>query len=279
MHAPLTPLSALEVGTNKNYINTGLLRHEIETSIAPQLLSTLATLDQSPTDSFNLAVSGFLLPLLQDYAPEALAQLQSFVKEKNVSLLAVPYYGSSPAALSGDELSYQLALQQDALKEVFQSAPSGFFSVDGSIPSTSYEKIVIGSAITSQVALSSLAKPITTTPIIALGQDVTHQAEQSELEDHLLTEYMALTPHVHATEDEALLAQWRLLGQTSMFAKANPQVNLHDAYDHYAMYMNVLNDVAHKIKSIELSKQGLFLSQPELVASPASLLTEFNKKG
>ncbi len=275
-HAPLNHMNVLDVGGNKSYINHGLLRHDLETTLVPQITDTLKNLSSSSKDMLQLAVSGFILPLLKKYAPETLNELQSFVQTKNVALLAVPYYGTSLHILSDNALQEQLNLETDALNKFFKKRANGFFSADGLVPKNcSYDQIFVGKKVTGEVALSTLAENVIATPTIAMGNEVTPKTEFSEMEQHLLTEYQALTPHVLATEDSDLLTEWHLLGQHEMFTKADALTHLHESYDHYATYMNVLNDIAHKIKTVELGKQGLFATQPDIVASPASLLQEF----
>jgi hypothetical protein len=38
--------------------------------------------------------------------------------------------------------------------------------------------------------------------------------------------------------------------------------------------MNILNDMAHRIRNVELAKQGEFAPDPQIVASPAQLLND-----
>ncbi|MCF7799244.1 hypothetical protein K9M74_05060 [Candidatus Woesearchaeota archaeon] len=273
-NAPLNEMSALEIGGNKSYINQGLLRHELETILVPKITETINNLASSPKNSLQLAVTGFLLPLLKKYVPEVLVALQSFVHEKNVALLAVPYYGTSLHVLSEQEFTHQLALEKDALDKFFNKRSKGLFSADGIIPQNYTDGLVVmGKPLQGEVRLSSLVN-VVTAPLIAIGDQVHQTTEFSEMQEHLLAEYKGLSSHVFATEDEFLLTEWHMLGQAAMFTKADALLHFHESYDHYATYMHVLNDIAHKIRTVELGKQGQFATQPRIVASPSKLLNE-----
>lgn len=271
---PLHQLQVMQVGSNAPYLNHGLFRHELETSVVPKIRETITNLSSaSPKESLQLAVAGFLLPLLEKYEPEALASLQSFVKEKHVTLLAVPYYNTSLRVLSSQELTKQLKQEQEALATYFGKEAEGFFSADGFVPKSSpFTTIFVGKQVVGSVALSTLTNRVIATPTITLGHDVVVKTSFSEMESHLFDEYTALTPHVFATKDDELCNQWQLLGQSGMFTTACTSLYPDESYDHYATYMNILNDVAHKIKTVELGKQGLFATEPMIVPSPAKIL-------
>ncbi len=278
VHAPVNDFGIYDVGANKAYVNQGLLRHEIETRIAPQIKKTLQSLAFSPKHSFNLAIEGFILPLLKRYVPETLSLVQTFVREKKVKLLLMPYYGTSLQVCSQENFLSQLSKEKETLKTFFLEQPTAFFSSDGQIPSLftqnndSFTKIVTGKKVVGEVSLFTLTKQVIATPTIALADESFSQAVVTPLQNNLLQEYTLLASHVFATGDADLLMQWNLLGQRATFVKADESLYANEAYDQYASVMNILNDIAHEIKSVELGKQGRFATSPVIVSSPARML-------
>lgn len=99
--------------------------------------------------------------------------------------------------------------------------------------------------------------------------------EFTPLEQNLIKEMKLLYPYVIASDDEQLIAHWRLLANTHLIQQASHILasEEHNPYEIYANYMHIMNDMAHTLHSANEAKKGNFIGKPEILDSPASLFS------
>ena len=97
-----------------------------------------------------------------------------------------------------------------------------------------------------------------------------------ELHEHVVSEMMGMHTFIKESEDDILLEDWRLLSQSRLLEEVG---NEYGMYEQYASYMNILNDMAHKLRNVALTEQGIFETEPTIVDSPTEHVREvFNQQ-
>ncbi len=114
----------------------------------------------------------------------------------------------------------------------------------------------------------------TTAPLVL--KDKKDFETYSTMEERLMTELKRIHPHIEATGDAQLMEEWRFLANKELIQKANPELasQEHSPYEYFANFMNILNDFAHTIRTVEAVHNGEPQPQMELRASPVELLQE-----
>lgn len=240
-------LNAFDVGANKEYINKGLMEHELTNNFSKYLRD----LEGMKADGF--AIHGELLDRCAEIAPELLVKFHKIAADKK--LIAVPYYGSHIDVLSPEEFSHQLELQQKAYKEHFGKTAELYL---GKVP-----KKLKGVLLTHGLKISN--------PKV-VGHEFNLEEDLSEMQEHTMEELAALYPHIIETRDQDLIKDWRTLTNISVISSMHEDSS-DNPYDNYVAVLNICNDIAHRIKNFKLSQKGEFLSVPEIVSSPSALLS------
>ncbi|MCB1084451.1 MAG: hypothetical protein KDK61_09090 [Simkania sp.] len=122
----LHALTAFEVGTNPEHINHGLIKSGLASWVKEHLTSLKG--------SDYLTISGHTLDLLDEEAPELLDELISVVDKENISLVGVPYYNTSLALLSPENLTLQWEKNQQSLQHYFGKKAQSIYLADQPVP-------------------------------------------------------------------------------------------------------------------------------------------------
>ncbi|MBN1175852.1 hypothetical protein JXA48_04375 [Candidatus Woesearchaeota archaeon] len=269
--AYLQGMNVFDIGTNRAHINLGLMGSQI---------SNLATqINSISKETKQLVIPGYVLELLEENDDELLDSLKLLVKTNNIKLLSVPYYNSSLSLMSKEELSTQLNLQEKITQRIFNKKSDGFFCAEGILPPSvetvlnkNYSKVFYPKD--SAITLKSPTYKLIQTDVMSLGEEKVGSLSMadSKMEGHLINELRNIYPHIVNMGDVDTLTSWRFMTQPSMILRAGVSNFSGDAYEHYMQMMNTLNDIAHKIRNVELAKKGLFQEKPIISPSPSLLL-------
>jgi len=279
-------MNIFDIGTNKDYINTGQMEHELTSDVSMQIAVARAHFDGKAEKNLQLAVPGFVIDSLAKKSPETLIQLRNFVNTSKVSLLAMPYYASSLEIIDAQELKKQVALQQDTLVKHFKQKSKIFYA--STSPSESQKEVLLASGLIQTVSptthtVLSLEEAKSTERFAHALEDAQTVSTLTQnqlntnildMKDHIAKELQGLYPHIVASEDEELLETWRLLAHDSLLNQmiGNPSVN--SPYEQYTSMLNMCNDLAHKIKAVALTKKGIFLTDVKITDSPSEFLQD-----
>jgi hypothetical protein len=301
-------MQAHEVGANKPYVDLGLAAHQAQTTLV-KAIDYLA--DYFTDEPLHLAIEGHTLELLEQ--TDAYPKLQELVARPQTTLVALPYYGSMTIALTDDALRAQLTQAQESYAQAFgkqaqysltqhpfaydgllnfvHTAGSGTYTLEFHEPTKSIQLASFTSAYTQSpedqllvldaldfldsTKLTDIARIKDTSKIISindLAKPTVHSMftlPSDELFDHLTYEMKSLYPYIVATQDEELQANFALLAQPQALYDVKESV-----YEHYASYMNILNDMAHKLRCVALSQKGEFENTATLVDNPSQHVAE-----
>lgn len=266
-------MNVFDIGTNRAHINLGLMGSQISS-----LASQISSIDESTK---QIAIPGYVLELLEENDEELLNSLKSLVKNNEIDLLAVPYYNSSLSLMSKEELDIQLSLQEEITKKLFNKTSKGFFCAEGVLP-PSVESVLNKNYSTvfypqdSALTLKNPKYKLVQTKVSSIGEQVPYSLSiaDSKMEAHLMSELRDMYPHILEMGDSDSLTSWRFMTQPSMILRAGVSKFSNDAYEHYMQMMNTLNDIAHKINTVNLAKKGLFQEKPTISPSPSLLLAK-----
>lgn len=289
----ISSMSVFEIGTNKLYINHGKMQHEF-LAVSKHIRDMISYFKQKqPKGKVGLAIAGFVLDQLNELDEETLTALQQFVQESYVVLVAVPYYGTALSVLQSQDLRAQLTLEHKSMKKQFAKRPEYFFAKDALtlaqekvLRPRRYKSIITthkfemneipllkkSSAICMDVTNFSLGDKFAT--LINLAPERV-QTSFTETENHIKDELIGLYGHIVKSGDNQLLSDWRLIAQTdTILSVGDTYKDQNQTYENYMHLLNIFNDVAHRIRSVELSKRGEFLTEAEIVDSPTKLLND-----
>lgn len=282
----LHDMNVFDIGSNKDYIDTGKMKHEATTTLAQQLAHAQAFFSEETNQySLNLVLPGYVLEHLQSNENGVLDRLKDFVKDHRVTLLATPYYGSSLHIISQEELKMQLALQEDITHKHFKQKSKIFFSTHQLTrhQKNQLKKVGCDEVLTSQQGqvlnlqdwqadsaimkkrIASLLKNNTASTLSVNPSFVGMQA-------HLVSELKGLYDYIVASKDEQLLTSWRLLTHHELIHTLGMNVEEENPYERYTTLMNICNDIAHRIRNVNLASQGEIDTSVNLVNSPSSSL-------
>ena len=301
-------LNVFDIGTNKEYIDHGRMSHELTSSLSAQLDALERFLStNNVTATIGLAIPGHVVDMIAEQDEDLLQRLATFISTNNIAVLSMPYYAGSMHVLSGDEFRHQIEHHNKVVSEQLGVTPSVFFTAEDHL-SAEHIKSLAGSGVSSCIdgrALEAVSsgKPTVValdisafTDLDSLPQSLSKSSLKgideiassfsldsissvrstnvlSPMQEHVMSELKGLHPHVLSTGDEELLSQWRYLAHHKAVFHTDAAGELKKSqYDHYMDMMNIFNDIAHKIRSVELSKQGVFLTEPEVADSPSELL-------
>lgn len=286
----LHDMNIFDIGTNKVYINTGQMEHELTSDVSMQIAVARAHFDGKAEENLQLAVPGFVIDSLAKKSPETLIQLRNFVNTSKVSLLAMPYYGSSLEIINAEELKTQIALQQEALKKHFKQESKIFYA--STSPSVSQKEILVASGLTQTVSPKThtvlsleeaksrerFAHALEDAQIVSTLAQTQLNANFLDMKNHVATELQGLYPHIVASQDEELLETWRLLAHDSLLIQLTRNPSVNSPYEQYTSMLNMCNDLAHKIKAVALTKKGIFLTDVKITDSPSEFLRDILEK-
>jgi hypothetical protein len=267
----LHDMSVFDIGTNKAHINLGLM--------GSQLSALSEQINSISSQTKNLAIPGYVLELLEEYSSDTLDSLVSLVKNNNLNLLALPYYNTSLSLMSKEELALQLNLQEKITTRIFGKSSDGFLCSEGVLPPSvesvlnkSYSNVFYPSKVA--LTLKNPSYKLNETKVSTIGESVSGSLSlaDSKMEGHLMSELRDLYSPIVELGDDDSLTSWRFMTQPSMILRASTDKFSNDAYEHYMQMMNTLNDIAHKINTVQLAKKGLFKEKPTISSSPSQLL-------
>jgi hypothetical protein len=100
--------------------------------------------------------------------------------------------------------------------------------------------------------------------------------ENEEMKSHLIEEFKNIYDVIVLMNDENALKDWRLLSSkiNSVDNESQHEYEHTHRYENYITLMNSLNDVAYKLKTGFLLKNGLDIPEPSIVESPSKELKE-----
>ena len=100
----------------------------------------------------------------------------------------------------------------------------------------------------------------------------------SPMELKLLTELQKIYHPIKKTRDTNLIDEWRFLANKELIQNANPNTasQEHSPYEYFVNFMNILNDVAHTVRSVRAIEEGFDLPKVELSNNPSSLIKKIN---
>lgn len=266
----LHTLNAFDVGNNPPHVNQGLLQSRFSSLVAEHSSSLLS----SPA----LTLSGHALELLDEESPEVLSSLIAVQKKNEQVLLGTPYYNTSLSLLSPKNFTKQWHATNDLFEKYFSKRTQTLFVGHQPIPKAlggtlrDLDLDIVGNS-TLSMRSAPLGKQNYTEIDTSVGahSPFTHIPFTSALRSHVQDELKALEPYM--MQDELLSQTWSHLGSSHVLDSlngANPQ----ETYDTYFTLMNILNDVAHTIRTVELSKRGEFETRAEIVEHPSQRILE-----
>ena len=137
MHAPyrLKRYRFFDIGQDHYYFDDLQTEDQIvwlaQNSYLP-LVNTLNEMVKMSRGKFRcgLAVSGVLLELLQQFAPEVVDALKELAATKAVEFVATPYAYSLASEYSETEFEHQLQRESAILEELFQQKPTTFWNTE-----------------------------------------------------------------------------------------------------------------------------------------------------
>ncbi|MGM5481318.1 MAG: hypothetical protein ACQESE_02810 [Nanobdellota archaeon] len=306
-------LNVFDIGTNRTYIDHGRMSHDLTSGLSGQLKQLQSFLSEHEiTSSIGMAIPGHVLDMIVEQDDVLLDQLSSVIANNNISILSMPYYAGSMHVLSGDELKAQVNHHNKTVAKHLGVTPSVFFTAEDHITPEHLRALAetgISSCIDSRALEtdSSNTPQIITVDISAFDDpDTINKLDTqslkgldeisssfdlntispasstkvfSPMQEHIIGELKGLYPHVAETGDNELIADWRYLTHHKAVFHTDAAGELkHSQYDHYMDMMNIFNDIAHKIRSVELSKSGVFITEPEVADSPTQLLQQLSAK-
>lgn len=255
----LAPFSVFDVGLNKPYINQGLIDKDSRTSLASNLTELHAQLQeekQSKTLSFDADVIHFLAK----EQPQLLTAYKKLFSEGQHELACQTYDGTTLSIL-GDSAEKSIIRHQQLMKQHFNKTPTTLLTTH-TVDTTLLSK----TNCTRNILHSS-----TYTPEDYLQKNLLKAPLQSELQDNLLDELHALSIHVHDTEDNELISLLYKLATPAVIKNIHPEEG-ETPYDHYTTVMSILQDMANRIKALQHIQKGIFVTEPQIQASPSQLL-------
>lgn len=257
----LASFTLFDIGSNKSYLNQGLIDHESRTTLHNQLTELAKKLDKTSSPSLTLAFSGQALTYLRQEAPELLATYKELFGQGAFSLATQAFHGTATELVSAEQFQKQVLKHQEQLQEQFGASATTLLSSDELSPQQ-LTSLGCSTLLLSQQSLS-LSEYLS-------GTSLPLQL-RTDLQEHVLEEFSKLSPAVHSTLDAELITAFSQLATPEVIAQAHPE-NAENPYDHYTTLMSILHDIVHRINATTAIKQGVFLTTPEIGASPSSLL-------
>lgn len=266
----LHALNAFDVGHNPEHVNMGLMKHKLSNLVTQHLHQ----LEHSQAITF----SGYALDLLDEESPELLESLVTLVQEHNIQLIGALYYNTTLSLLDKESFLTQWNNTQSLLQTFFGQTTNKLYIGAQPIPKHLSETL-------RELNLDIIGQNTLNINSVLLGQQhhkeialdvgahspLHYQQTQAPLQEHITTELQNIVPYLK--DDEQLFTTWQLLGAHDVVEQLNghePQ----QTYDAYFSLMNILNDVAHTIRNIELTKRGEFEQMAQIVDQPTQRILE-----
>lgn len=305
MFGAISPNSfdVFDIGANKTYFDTGKWTNSLfqglkhKSALLAHVLDTMASSSKKA-----IAIPGMVLDALEKYDPLSLSSLSELVATYDLELLSMPYHVGSTRILSCEEFAYQVRLHNETVSRVLGKEAKIFYSPEQhldpdhvrilgelGIPSvlgghvSTIDMLTDDDLLQQQLgSLENSAFDITPAVTSISGSGFENAPfTSSSLQSHLIDELKAIYPHILSSGDRSLLDDWKILSSHPVLSSISPTMQGHSTsdYEQYVTIMNILNDMAHKIRSVSLSTQGMFVTAPEISESPSSLLASTSKRG
>lgn len=265
-----------DIGLNKPYVDTGKTAHEIANQIQLHipLLQKLILANSSYT--FHMVIPGFVFSLLAEHDEDAFSVLKNCIDEHNISVMNMPYFGSTINVLSSAELYRQIQMHKKAVHSYVGKKSRTVFSFESidkkQYPFLARTKIISPSKQYPVLSLTDIEKITATQGISDFAlktSPFTVASSHESLQLHIKEELQGLYTHIYQTQDANLLSSWAYLSNPTLLQTVSGTKDISASYDAYAQYMMVCNDIVHKLRSVSLSMQGDFLSLPEIFEFPS----------
>jgi len=296
-------INVFEIGNNKPYFNKGKEEYILKEKILPAL-KNLTNLNKSTP--INILLSGRVLDWVNENSKKTIQNLQEFLKKPNVNLISSTHYNSSLHLLTDEEFENQIKQYNTKIKNLFDKKINTFLSFDNNINESqlkilksykinkcillpnnetgkfnfkSHSNVISCSSKTSQkgkllhINYEDLSKFDfnETIPLNKLFKKsiFKHRPKrENPFKEHVKDELITLYSLVREINQKELQQDWRLLSSNINI------LNEKNNYEDYISYMNILNDVCYKIKTIQLLQQGKEITKPVLTNDPTKQLKE-----
>ena len=266
----LRALNAFDVGNNPEHIDLGLCASQLNSLVESQL----HTLSQTEL----LTITGHALELLHEESPEHLDEIKQLVQQNDISLVGVPYYNTALALLSPQHFTQQWEKNQEALQSHFGKEATSLYVGAQAVPKhLSSTMDNLGLTIIGENSLHIENIPLGRKPkrdvVDAVGNHSAYHISQtmSELAKNVSDELIVFEPFL--AKDKQLYQTWQHLANVQVLTHLNGE-NPQLTYDTYFSMMNILNDLAHTVRNVELTKRGEFETQAEIVEQPSTRMLE-----
>ncbi len=266
----LHTLNAFDIGNNLAHINHGLIQSTFTQKVTQHALSL------STTDYITL--SGHAIELLDEESPEMLTQISSLLSQDSTQLIAALYYNTSLSLLSSKNFLKQWDATNHLFEKHFSKRSKKLYIGNQTIPKQLSNTIrdldveIVGNSALNMVSVplgERSSKEIDLS--VGLHSSFMPPSSLTDLNEHISNELLALEPFI--ATDEKLSTTWQHLANHTLLSQldgSNPQ----STYETYFTYMNILNDVAHTIRNVELTKQGEFETTAQIVDEPSKRVLE-----
>lgn len=308
----LNPHNVFDIGTNKRYLDTGKWQYSVTHELSDKCEALSKVLDTIGENvSFGLAIPGHVLDTIADHDASLVHSLKTLIEKHDLTVLSIPYYAGFSSVLPEKEFATQVRLHNETVYHVLGISPSTFFTPESPLhsdhiaslakmglttalgPSTPFSSSSSQNSGVYRIEISSdadlLFKSLSSLDSSSLkdvsaavsplqdlsGTRYTRECDTDLLKEHVTAELKALYPHIISSGDDTLIGDWRRLSSHPVLDPVSSEDASQDrqqGYEQYMSLMNILNDVAFKIRSVSLASQGVFLTEPEISQSPSSLI-------
>ena len=283
----LHDMNIFDIGANKPYIDTGKMHDEMSNTVATQIAIARAYFSGAKTQTVQLAMPAYVVDTLAERSPETIVQLRNFITSSKIDLLAMPYYGTSLDVIKPEELQMQLELQKESFQKHFKKRSKTFYA---SSKLSLEQKEIIQKNLGTTTIVDSKDKTVLFLNNINDAEEFEKLVEEiqsatktvvlnarlgfKDMKDHLITELQGIYPHIVVSEDNQLLETWRLMAHEGLLSNFDMYSSEQSPYEQYTTMLNMCNDVAHKIKTLALTKRGVFLTDVDVTDSPSQFLRD-----
>ncbi|MFT4309126.1 MAG: glycoside hydrolase family 57 protein [Candidatus Woesearchaeota archaeon] len=132
LHQPhrLSDYRIFDIGSGKDYFDDGmnsLIANKVSSNCyIPVSNMLLKLLEEIPTFSFAMSISGVLIEQLREYNDEAYNAISQLASHDRVELLSETYYHSLSSLFDAKEFKFQVNKHRDMIKSLFNKSPVVF---------------------------------------------------------------------------------------------------------------------------------------------------------
>ena len=290
----LENLNIFHLGTNKKYFNHAKTNYSLANTTIPaieQAIIALTNFSNRTENQIYLNICGRTLKWIDENSKQTEINLRNFAKSRYVNLVATPFFGTSILKLPQIELTHQLKTYHEIAKKIYKRTPVIALS-DSNNLNESIEQTLKQNKLKQILFVPHQVQGIyniNKQKIIFLTESFFTNKTEKQIEhdlnnlNKLLPNYTdantincplqkhvqeELTKTYHPLKklnDESILTDWRLLS-------AHNHLSASEDYESYISSMNTLNDLAYKVKNIDLLNAGQELIEPLLLENPSQLL-------